>query len=100
MPEMLNEAAIAAMIEKARARFQKDGFDVYQDFLDILRDAINGEDRAEPALEIAKTICELLEPERVGGITWVCVPCASCGGMRRENCKDFPNHGHEWCDCQ
>jgi hypothetical protein len=29
-----------------------------------------------------------------------CVPCLSCGGMRRENCKDFPNHGHEWCDCQ
>lgn len=29
-----------------------------------------------------------------------CIPCSSCGGMRRENCKDFPNHGHEWCDCQ
>jgi hypothetical protein len=29
-----------------------------------------------------------------------CIPCTSCGGMRRENCKDFPNHGHEWCDCQ
>jgi len=29
-----------------------------------------------------------------------CVPCAGCGGMRKENCKDFPRHGHDWCDCQ
>jgi hypothetical protein len=29
-----------------------------------------------------------------------CVPCMSCLGMRRENCKDYPNHQHEWCDCQ
>jgi hypothetical protein len=29
-----------------------------------------------------------------------CVPCSGCGGMRRENCKAFPIHGHVWCDCQ
>jgi hypothetical protein len=29
-----------------------------------------------------------------------CVPCSMCGGMRRENCKNFPNHAHDWCDCQ
>jgi hypothetical protein len=29
-----------------------------------------------------------------------CRPCSSCGGMRRENCKDYPNHQHDWCDCQ
>lgn len=29
-----------------------------------------------------------------------CVPCTACGGMRREGCKDFPRHVHDWCDCQ
>ncbi len=29
-----------------------------------------------------------------------CIPCLSCGGMRRENCKDYPKHQHDWCDCQ
>lgn len=29
-----------------------------------------------------------------------CIPCTSCGGMRMENCKDYPRHAHEWCDCQ
>lgn len=29
-----------------------------------------------------------------------CTPCLGCGGFRRENCKDFPHHNHDWCDCQ
>ena len=29
-----------------------------------------------------------------------CVPCSGCGGMRRENCKDYGKHHHDWCDCQ
>lgn len=29
-----------------------------------------------------------------------CVPCLSCGGMRIENCKNYPAHQHDWCDCQ
>ena len=29
-----------------------------------------------------------------------CVPCGACHGMRVENCKDYPNHLHVWCDCQ
>ncbi len=30
----------------------------------------------------------------------LCVPCPGCGGIRRENCKDYPKHQHDWCDCQ
>ena len=29
-----------------------------------------------------------------------CAKCPGCGGVKVENCKDYPNHGHEWCDCQ
>lgn len=29
-----------------------------------------------------------------------CVPCLGCGGMRRENCKAYGKHQHDWCDCQ
>lgn len=29
-----------------------------------------------------------------------CKPCSGCGGMRRENCKDYGKHHHDWCDCQ
>lgn len=35
-------------------------------------------------------------PIPIGG----CVPCFGCGGFRMENCKDYPNHAHDWCDCQ
>lgn len=41
-------------------------------------------------------LAETTPPE----VTSFCKPCAGCGGTRREDCKDFPNHGHTWCDCQ
>lgn len=29
-----------------------------------------------------------------------CTSCAGCGGIRKENCKNYPAHQHTWCDCQ
>jgi hypothetical protein len=38
-------------------------------------------------------------PDLTSGAT-ECVPCTGCGGMRRESCKDYGRHHHDWCDCQ
>lgn len=45
------------------------------DVLEVLA-ASYGSDKNEPAAEIAKTVCELLEPERVGPILWL--TCKIC----------------------
>jgi hypothetical protein len=39
-------------------------------------------------------------PSHIPAPTNGCVPCFSCGGFRMESCKDYPNHHHDWCDCQ
>lgn len=65
---------IQEFIEKLRARAGEDA-NVASDVLDVLG-ASYLEDAGEPSEEIAKTICELLEPERVGGIKWL--TCKIC----------------------
>lgn len=73
---MLDEKMVAEFVEKLRARAEEDP-SVARDVLEVLG-ASYGTDRKEPVGEIAKTLCELLEPERVGGILWV--NCKICGG--------------------
>lgn len=71
---MLDEKMVAELIVKLRATAEEDA-DSASDVLDVLC-ASYREDRNEPAEEIAKTVCELLEPERVGGINWL--TCKLC----------------------
>lgn len=72
---MLDEKMVAEFVEKLRTRAEADP-DVARDVLEVLG-ASYGTDRKEPVAEIAKTLCELLEPERLGGILWV--NCELCG---------------------
>jgi hypothetical protein len=71
---MLDEKVVVELIEKLRALFEKDANGA-ADVLDVLR-ASYLEDKGEPVEEIAKTICEILEPERIGGINWLA--CRGC----------------------
>lgn len=71
---MLDEKVVVELIEKLRALFENDANGA-ADVLDVLR-ASYLEDKGEPVEEIAKTICEILEPERIGGIKWL--NCRGC----------------------
>jgi formylmethanofuran dehydrogenase subunit E len=72
---MLDEKMVAELIEKLRARAE-DNPEVAKDVLEVLT-ASYGQDKNEPAREIAKTVCELLEPERIGPLLWI--RCNVCG---------------------
>lgn len=62
------------MIEKLRDRAKEDP-EAARDVLEVLA-ASYGTDRNEPAGEIAKTVCEILEPERLGQLLWlICKIC-------------------------
>lgn len=61
---MLTEAVLAEFVEKLRTS------QVRSDVIELLGISCR-EDRDEDPKEIAKTILEMLEPERLGGIVWV-----------------------------
>lgn len=69
---MLNANGIKALILAMRKVSDDGEPDKNGDVLDILL-ASYREDANEPADEIAKTICEILEPERVGQVR--CMGC-------------------------
>ncbi len=69
---MLNANAIKALIEALRRVSDEGEADRNGDVLDVLLASYKG-DRNEPAHEIAKTVCEILEPERVGELR--CLAC-------------------------
>jgi hypothetical protein len=71
---MLDEREVEKMIHKLRERAQEDPA-VASDVLEVLA-ASYGSDRDEPAAEIAKTVCEILEPARVGPLLWL--TCKNC----------------------
>lgn len=77
---MLDEKAIMELILKLRARADKDPA-AARDALEVLA-ASYREDIKEPALEIARTVCELLEPERMG--TVVFIQCRMCNARLTE----------------
>ena len=73
---MLDEKEVEKLIERLREMAREDP-DANIDVLEVLA-ASYGSDRNEPAAEIAKTVCEILEPERIGPIRWVtCKICRS-----------------------
>lgn len=73
-PDMLDEKDVTLFVEKFRAAGVEDtgrALDVIEVLIAAIRD-----DKKEPCLEIARTICEILEPERLGGlISWNCALC-------------------------
>lgn len=72
----LNVKQVALFIEKFRDLGRKDR-SASADVVEVLNEAlISTEDEV---LEIAKTICEILEPERLGGI--VSLNCGRCHAM-------------------
>lgn len=70
----LDEKQVALFIEKLRLRTDGDPT-LGQAVLDVLSASIN-QDLKESSDEIAKTLCEILEPERLGGLVWW--TCKSC----------------------
>lgn len=61
---MLDETVLAEFVKKLRAS------KVRSDVIELLGISCR-QDRDEDPKEIAKTILEMLEPERLGGIVWV-----------------------------
>lgn len=72
---MLDEKMVQEFVEKLRAGAERDPA-VARDVLEVLQ-ASYGEDRKESSFEIARTLCELLEPERIGSLRWW--TCRLCG---------------------
>lgn len=73
----LDEKQVELFIQKFRALGIKDpgtALDVIEIFLASFR-----QDKDEKAYEIAKTICEILEPERMGELVWI--TCRMCKGI-------------------
>ena len=73
----LDEHQIAYFIRKYRAAALKDP-EHAKDVIEVLQDApraMKNEDYE--TFEMARTICELLEPERLGGI--ISMNCSVCG---------------------
>ncbi len=99
---MLNDKFMAEFCEKLRATFNDHKPDEFHDVIACLDDL--GRDTATPkdAEEAAKTILEILEPERVGDIR--CARCsralADCtctgGPLDPDECTCYEsNGGHE-----
>lgn len=73
---LLDEKQIAQFVEKFRAIGLKDP-SMAQDVIEVLQASFQ-QDVKENPFEIARTICEILEPERLGGIVWLtCKLCKS-----------------------
>jgi len=72
---MLDEKMVQEFVEKLRVRAADDPA-VGRDVIEVLISSYV-EDKDEPAAEIAKTLCELLEPERIGPLLWL--TCKLCG---------------------
>jgi hypothetical protein len=87
---MLDENVVAELIEKLRAR-ALDDLDSASDVLDVLR-ASYWEDAKQPVNEIAKTVCEILEPERIGKLKWL--TCRICTARL----KTETEHERGYCD--
>lgn len=81
----LDEKQVALFIEKLR----KLDLDASVDVIDVILASFRS-DRKEPAAEIAKTLCEILEPERIGGLKFL--TCWKCGA-RLENGQ---TSGDDW----
>jgi len=75
-PDMLDEKAVCLFVEKLRAVAMKD-VSMAKDVLEVLQSSIQRDAKEDP-FQIARTICEILEPERLGGIVWMtCKLCNS-----------------------
>lgn len=75
-PDCLDEKQVAQFVEKLRAISLKDT-SMAKDVLEVLEASFQ-QDVKEAPIEIARTICEILEPERLGGIVWLtCKLCKS-----------------------
>lgn len=69
----LNQKQVALFVEKFRALGLEDR-SASADVIEVLNEALVSTEGE--VVEIAKTICEILEPERLGGIVWM--TCQSC----------------------
>lgn len=73
----LDEKQVALFIEKLRIQADQDPT-IGKDIVEMVSASFS-DDRKESSDEIAKTICEILEPERLGTIIWI--TCESCNAM-------------------
>lgn len=99
----LDEKQIALFIEKLRQRTAEDltlGQAIVEIFVDATGDSVN-----ESSDELAKTLCELVEPERLGGLVWMtCKVCRErLDAQEIENkvdtcfsCRVGPERGSCW----
>lgn len=82
---MIDEKVIVEVIEQLRQGTKERGNWVFDTIQELLTIAVIGEDGDAPALEIAKTFCEILEPQRLGGIR-----CFKCNGdLKTCGCWDM-----------
>ena len=81
---MIDEKQIAMFIAKLRDQVGERGNEVHHDVMQILESAIAGEDQYEDVTEIAKTLCEIVEPERLGELMcgFCHKPVPACGCVR------------------
>ena len=79
--ERLDEGQMELFLEKLRAQAEKDP-SLGRDVVEVIQSSFT-KDKAEPTEEIARTLCELLEPERLGQ-------------LRRLNCKHCGKRLEEW----
>lgn len=70
---MIDEKQIAEFLRKWRQSVELRGVEVHHDVMQVLEAAVTGPDQYEPTVEIAKTLCELIEPERLGQV--ICMRC-------------------------
>lgn len=99
----LDEKQVALFIEKLRIQNDQDPTHG-QAVIEVLSASID-HDRKESSDEIAKTLCEILEPDRIGGIVWM--TCQSCRALLSKeeienkidtcfSCKIGPEQGSCW----
>lgn len=72
----LNEKKVALFVEKFRTMGLKDA-SAAADVVEVLNEALVSKE--DEVFEIARTICEILEPDRLGGI--VSLNCNLCRAM-------------------
>jgi hypothetical protein len=99
----LDQKQVALFIEKLRIQTDQDPT-MGQAVIEVISASFD-HDRKESSDEIAKTLCEILEPERLGGlISWTCM---SCGAFLTEEevekkvdvcfaCRIGPDKGSCW----
>jgi hypothetical protein len=73
----LDEKQVALFIEKLRIQTDQDPT-LGQAVIEVVSSSFD-HDRKESSDEIAKTLCEILEPERLGGL--VAMTCESCHAL-------------------